>query len=71
MGVLWRLQVLLREGGRLTCVYPQVDLQVVGGAEGLATVGAVLGGRAQRALSNLCRGGRDAPGRLRRVLPSV
>lgn len=27
----------------LTCVYPQVDLEVMRGAEGFATVGAVLG----------------------------
>lgn len=29
--------------GVLTCVYPQVDLEVMRGAEGFATVGAVLG----------------------------
>lgn len=28
----------------LTCVYPQVDLEVMGGAEGLAAVGAIFGG---------------------------
>lgn len=37
----------------LTCVYPQMDFQVMGGAEGLATVGAVFGGRGQTPLTNL------------------
>lgn len=29
----------------LTCVYPQMDFEMMGGAERLATVGAILGGR--------------------------
>lgn len=57
----------------LTCVYPQVDLEVVGGAEGLAAVGAVLGGRALAALAVLLGQRRlDAPGRFAgRVLPDI
>ena len=52
----------------LTCVYPQVDLEVVGGAEGLATVGAVLGGLAHAALSVLGQRQGCTPGRLHHLL---
>lgn len=55
----------------LTCVYPQVDLEVMGGAEGLATVWAVLGGRAQAALTMLGQGWLNAPRRLPHVLPNI
>lgn len=55
----------------LTCVYPQVDLEVMGGAEGLATVGAILGGRAQAALTMLGQRRLNAPHRLPHVLPNI
>lgn len=55
----------------LTCVYPQVNLEVMGGAEGLATVWAVLGGRAQAALTMLGQRWLNAPRRLPHVLPNI
>lgn len=55
----------------LTCVYPQVDLEVMGGAERLATVGAILGGRGQAALTMLGQRRLNAPRRLPRVLPDI
>lgn len=63
-------------GGRglahiLTCVYPQVDFEMVGGAEGLATVVAILGGRARASLAVLGQRRLNAPRRLPRVLPDI
>lgn len=55
----------------LTCVYPQVDLEVMGGAERLATVGAILGGRALAALTVLGQSRLNAPRRFARVLPNI
>lgn len=55
----------------LTCVYPQVNLEVMGGAEGLATVWAVLGGRAQAALTMLGQRWLNAPRCLPHVLPNI
>lgn len=52
-------------------MYPQVDLQVMGGAEGLAAVRAVLGGRAQGALSMLGQRRLDAPRCLHQVLANI
>lgn len=60
----WRVEAL-------TCVYPQVDLQVMGGAEGLAAVRAVLGGRGQGALSMLGQRRLDAPRCLHQVLANI
>lgn len=56
----------------LTCVYPQVDLEVVGGAEGLSAVGAVLGGRALAALTVLGQRQRNASCHFAaRILPDI
>lgn len=55
----------------LTCVYPQVDLEVMGGAERLATVGAILGGRALAALTVLGQSRLNAPRRFACVLPNI
>lgn len=55
----------------LTCVYPQVDLEVMGGAERLATVGAILGGRALAALTVLGQSRLNAPRCFARVLPNI
>lgn len=55
----------------LTCVYPQVDLEVMRGAEGLATVGAVLGGRTQVALAVLGQRRLSGPRRLRHIVPEI
>lgn len=57
--------------GRLTCVYPQMDLQVVGGAEALPTVGAVLHGRAHAALPVLGCGGLRGPCALCQVVSHI
>lgn len=43
----------------------------MGGAEGLATVGAILGGRAQAALTMLGQRRLNAPHRLPHVLPNI
>lgn len=48
----------------LTCVYPQVDLEVMGCAEGLATVEAVLGRGSQVALTMLGQSWLNGPRRL-------
>lgn len=55
----------------LTCVYPQMDFEMMGGAEGLATVGAILGGRAQTALTVLGQRRLNAPRCLSQVLPNI
>lgn len=53
----------------LTCVYPQVDLEVVGRPEGLPTVRTVLQGRAQAPVAE--QGGRRHPSGPPRLLADV
>ncbi|TNN79290.1 hypothetical protein EYF80_010535 [Liparis tanakae] len=48
-----------------------VDFEVVGGAEGLSAVGAILGGRAGASLAVLGQRRLNAPRRLPRVLPDI
>lgn len=55
----------------LTCVYPQVDFEMVGGAERLPTIGTILGGRGQISLAVLGQRRLDAPRCLRQVLPNI
>lgn len=52
-------------------MYPQVDLEVVGGAEGLPTVGAVLDGRAQAPVPVLGGGLLNTPCCLPQVIPDI
>ena len=62
----------VRVGGRaLTCVYPQVDFEMMGGAEGLAAVGTILGGRGHAPLAMLGQRRLNAPRRLPQVLPNI
>lgn len=58
-------------GRLLTCVYPQVDFEMMGGAERLATVGAILGGRAHAPLAMLGQRRLNGPRRLPQVLPNI
>lgn len=55
----------------LTCVYPQVNLEVMRGAEGFATVGAVLGWRTQVALPMLGQRRLNGPWHLRHIFPEI
>lgn len=55
----------------LTCVYPQMDFEMMGGAEGLATVGAILGGGAHAPLAMLGQRRLNAPRCLPQVLPNI
>lgn len=60
-----------RVSGALTCVYPQMDFEMMGGAEGLATVGAILGGRGHTPLTMLGQRRLNAPCCLPQVLPNI
>lgn len=55
----------------LTCVYPQVDFEMMGGAEGLPAVGAVLRGRSDAPLPDLGWRRLQAHRCLRQVFPSI